>query len=85
MNASVKDGEKLTKLLEQGLPWNEHFDHRAIVVREHEPLPVKTLPGLYELAIGGTAVGTGLNAPDGFAEATAAGIAKLTGLPTCRW
>jgi fumarate hydratase class II len=41
----------------------------------------QTLPGLYELAIGGTAVGTGLNAPDGFAEATAAGIARLTGLP----
>ena len=29
----------------------------------------QTLPGLYELAIGGTAVGTGLNAPHGFAEA----------------
>jgi fumarate hydratase class II len=41
----------------------------------------QTLPGLYELAIGGTAVGTGLNAPDGFAEATAGRIAKLTGLP----
>ncbi len=39
------------------------------------------LPGLYELAIGGTAVGTGLNAPDGFAEACAAKIAELTGLP----
>ena len=41
----------------------------------------QTLPGLYELAIGGTAVGTGLNAPEGFAEATAARIAELTGLP----
>ncbi len=41
----------------------------------------QTLPGLYELAIGGTAVGTGLNAPDGFAEAVAARIADLTGLP----
>ncbi len=40
-----------------------------------------TLPGLYELAIGGTAVGTGLNAPEGFAEACAAKIAELTGLP----
>ena len=40
-----------------------------------------TLPGLYELAAGGTAVGTGLNAPDGFAEAVAATIADLTGLP----
>jgi fumarate hydratase class II len=40
-----------------------------------------TLPGLYELAIGGTAVGTGLNAPTGFGEAVAARIAELTGLP----
>jgi len=40
-----------------------------------------TLPGLYELAQGGTAVGTGLNAPKGFAEAVAAEIARATGLP----
>ena len=39
------------------------------------------LPGLFELAIGGTAVGTGLNAPDGFGELAAAKIAELTGLP----
>jgi fumarate hydratase class II len=39
------------------------------------------LPGLYELAIGGTAVGTGLNAPDGFGEECAKEIARLTGLP----
>ncbi|WP_120716185.1 class II fumarate hydratase [Tsuneonella amylolytica] len=39
------------------------------------------LPGLYELAQGGTAVGTGLNAPGGFAEAVAAKIAEITGLP----
>ncbi len=39
------------------------------------------LPHLYELALGGTAVGTGLNAPPGFGEKTAAEIAKLTGLP----
>ncbi|KRA81665.1 fumarate hydratase [Altererythrobacter sp. Root672] len=41
----------------------------------------QTLPGLYELAQGGTAVGTGLNAPKGFAEAVAAEIAEATGLP----
>ena len=41
----------------------------------------QTLPGLYELAIGGTAVGTGLNAPEGFADAVAAGVAEITGLP----
>lgn len=40
-----------------------------------------SLPHLYELALGGTAVGTGLNAPKGYAEATAKEIAKLTGLP----
>ncbi len=39
------------------------------------------LPKIYELAIGGTAVGTGLNAPAGFGEACAAKIAELTGLP----
>ncbi len=41
----------------------------------------KTLPGLYELAIGGTAVGTGLNTHPQFAEKAAAKIAELTGLP----
>jgi len=40
-----------------------------------------TLPGLYQLAIGGTAVGTGLNAPKGFAELTAKYIAQYTQLP----
>jgi fumarate hydratase class II len=39
------------------------------------------LPPMYELALGGTAVGTGLNAPPGFAERAAAKIAELTGLP----
>jgi fumarate hydratase, class II len=39
------------------------------------------LKGVYRLALGGTAVGTGINAEPGFAEAAAAGIAKLTGLP----
>jgi fumarate hydratase class II len=39
------------------------------------------LPHLCELALGGTAVGTGLNAPKGYAEQVAAEIASLTGLP----
>ncbi|MFM6189740.1 MAG: class II fumarate hydratase [Planktothrix sp.] len=39
------------------------------------------LPDLYELAIGGTAVGTGLNAPKGFAENVSDQISQLTGLP----
>jgi fumarate hydratase, class II len=40
-----------------------------------------TLPDIYELAIGGTAVGTGLNTRVGFAEKVAANVAELTGLP----
>ena len=40
-----------------------------------------TLHHLYELALGGTAVGTGLNAPKGYAEAVATELAGLTGLP----
>ena len=40
-----------------------------------------SLKGVYRLALGGTAVGTGINAAPGFAEAAAAEIAKLTKLP----
>ncbi len=39
-----------------------------------------TLPHLFELALGGTAVGTGLNAPKGYASRAAAELARLTGL-----
>lgn len=41
----------------------------------------RAMEGLYELALGGTAVGTGLNAPPGFARETIAEIARITGLP----
>ena len=41
----------------------------------------QTLPGVMQLAQGGTAVGTGLNAPKGFAEKVAERIAAITGLP----
>jgi fumarate hydratase class II len=40
-----------------------------------------SLPQLHQLAIGGTAVGTGLNAPPGFSEAVAERLAKRLGLP----
>lgn len=39
------------------------------------------LPDIYELALGGTAVGTGLNAPPTFAERSAKKVAEFTGLP----
>jgi fumarate hydratase class II len=52
----------------------------SLVARDIERLQL-VLPGLYDLAIGGTAVGTGLNAHPEFAERAAAKIAELTGLP----
>lgn len=39
------------------------------------------LKGVYQLSLGGTAVGTGINAAEGFAESSAAEIARITGLP----
>src|SRR6185369_6184193 len=54
--------------------WASQLDRSIHDVRE-------TLLGLYELAIGATAVGTGLNAPMGFAEAAVRLIASETGLP----
>jgi fumarate hydratase class II len=39
------------------------------------------LPGVYRLALGGTAVGTGINSVPGFGEAADAEISKITGLP----
>jgi len=39
------------------------------------------MKGVYRLALGGTAVGTGINSAPGFAEAAAAEIARFTGLP----
>jgi fumarate hydratase, class II len=52
----------------------------SLLERDVERLE-SALPGLHELAIGGTAVGTGLNSHPEFAERAAAKIAELTGLP----
>ncbi len=52
----------------------------SLLERDVERLEA-VLPGLYDLAIGGTAVGTGLNSHPEFAERAAAKIAGLTGLP----
>jgi len=54
--------------------WVAQLDQAIATVR-------RTLPDLYQLAIGGTAVGTGLNAPPRFGEAAAARIAAETGKP----
>jgi len=54
--------------------WVSQIDHGIAHVRQ-------ALPHLSELAIGGTAVGTGLNAPAGYAERMARRISELTGHP----
>ena len=54
--------------------WTSQLDRALVQVRA-------ALPGLLELALGGTAVGTGLNAPRGFGERAARVIADLTGRP----
>lgn len=51
---------------------------RASLERDKELLE-RSLPTLKELALGGTAVGTGLNAPKGFDEKVAAAVSELTG------
>ena len=54
--------------------WRSMVEHGRDMIRA-------SLDGLNELALGGTAVGTGLNAPAGFGEAAAEAAAALTGLP----
>ena len=58
----------------------EFSGYAAQVRRGHQRL-VAILPELEELALGGTAVGTGINAPDGFAAEVIATIAESTGYP----
>ncbi len=53
---------------------------RSSLERDVELLKISVKP-LYELALGGTAVGTGLNAPAGFSELVASKVAELTGMP----
>ena len=54
--------------------WVAQLDHGEKHLRS-------ALPHLYELALGGTAVGTGLNAPKGYAEGVAAELAQITQYP----
>jgi fumarate hydratase, class II len=54
--------------------WVAQLDHAIGAVQ-------RALPALRELALGGTAVGTGMNAPRGYAELAVAKIAEMTGLP----
>jgi fumarate hydratase, class II len=59
----------------------QEFSGYAQQVRSCSERLMAALDGIYELALGGTAVGTGVNAPPGFAQRTIALIAERTGLP----
>ncbi|MGH7016633.1 MAG: class II fumarate hydratase, partial [Caulobacteraceae bacterium] len=62
------------------LTLGQEFSGYAQQVANAEARIETSLPGLMQLAQGGTAVGTGLNAPPGFGERIAARIAEITGL-----
>jgi fumarate hydratase class II len=63
------------------LTLGQEFSGYAAQLAHGEAHVRAALPHLHELALGGTAVGTGLNAPKGYAEQAAAELARLTGLP----
>lgn len=59
----------------------QEFSAYGVQVRRSIERLLAALPDLDELALGGTAVGTGINAPDGFAAAVIGSIADATGCP----
>ncbi len=59
----------------------QEFGGYATQVRKGVRRIESVLPDLHELALGGTAVGTGINAPEGFAAAVIADMARITGHP----
>ena len=63
------------------LTLGQEFSGYATLIEDDIARIEAALEDVYQLALGGTAVGTGINAPAGFAEAAAQNIAKLTGLP----
>lgn len=63
------------------LTLGQEFSGYATQVKKGIARVKATLPHLYELAQGGTAVGTGLNAPEGFDKVFAEIVSELTGLP----
>ncbi len=63
------------------LTLGQEFSGYAMQIRNGIKRVELALPGIYELAQGGTAVGTGLNTEKGWDTTVAAGIARITGLP----
>jgi fumarate hydratase, class II len=69
--------------LEDAVPLTvgQEWSGYAVQIRDAIALIDNSMKGIYQLAAGGTAVGTGLNAPPHFGEEIAAKTAELTGLP----
>jgi fumarate hydratase class II len=63
------------------LTLGQEFSGWVAQLDQAEQALVATLPGLYELAVGGTAVGTGLNTHPAFGDGVAAELAQATALP----
>ncbi len=63
------------------LTLGQEFSGYAHMIRQGIARVNLALPGIYELAQGGTAVGTGLNTKNGWGETVAANMARITGLP----
>jgi fumarate hydratase, class II len=63
------------------LTLGQEFGGYAHQIRQGIARVEAALPGIYELAQGGTAVGTGLNTAPGWGETVAANMAEITGLP----
>ncbi len=63
------------------LTLGQEFSGYAHQIRQGIARVNACLPGIYELAQGGTAVGTGLNTKQGWGETVAANMAEITGLP----
>ncbi|MEY8767541.1 class II fumarate hydratase [Francisella philomiragia] len=63
------------------LTLGQEFSGYAALLEKNIQRIKESLKDVYELALGGTAVGTGLNAPNGFAQIVAKHIASITGLP----
>ena len=63
------------------LTLGQEFSGYAHQIRQGIARVEAAMPGIYELAQGGTAVGTGLNTTPGWGEAVAANMAEITGLP----
>jgi fumarate hydratase class II len=63
------------------LTLGQEWSGYVAMLEDHRDHVTGALKGVFRVALGGTAVGTGLNAAPGFAETAIEGIARLTGLP----